>query len=87
MKLHILFGHRKESYEGEYAPEPLLCWSEHEVQENGEGFADEVERTLAARGKDFQRTQMFVVRVDEDTILRDMYELTELEGDLAKAPT
>lgn len=82
MKLHILFGHRKESYEGEFEPEPLLCWSESEVDENPEGFAEDVEKTLLERGKDFERTRMFTVRVNGEAIVRQMYEVPELEGEL-----
>ena len=82
MKLHILFGHRAERYPGEYAPEPLLCWSQCEIDDNPAGFEEDVERIVATQGKDFAVTRMFVVNVDEDQIVRRMREPSEINGEL-----
>ena len=80
MKLHVLFGHRKESYEGEYAPEPLLCWSEYEVEENTEGFEEALTDTLKQRGREFAATRVFIIHIDGDKIRRHLVEAPELTG-------
>lgn len=41
MKLHVLFGQRKERYTGEYAPEALACMSEYDHDDNPEYLAGE----------------------------------------------
>ena len=82
MKLHILFGHRAERYAGEYAPEPLICWSEHEVDENPEGFAKDIESTTAARNHEFAVIRLVNVNVDGDRIMRLMHEPPTVEGTL-----
>jgi hypothetical protein len=86
MKLHILFGHRPELYAGEHAPEPLLCWSEHEVEENPDGYEAEVKKTLAERGKDFAATRLFVVYVDDDAIVRALHERPALRAKVEPDP-
>lgn len=69
MDLLILFGQRKESYAGEYAPEPLACWSEYERDENPEGYAADIERKQAeAKVSGFISTRVVVVSVDQDAI-------------------
>lgn len=83
MKLHILFGHREERYEGEHAPEPLLCWSEHEIDENSERFQQEVKEVLETRGKEFAATRMFVIRVDADEIVKRLYAEPEIAGHIS----
>jgi hypothetical protein len=43
MDLHVLFMQRKERYEGEFGPEALTVWDEFSVDENPEGFDEDVE--------------------------------------------
>ena len=86
MMLHILFGHRKESYEGENAPEPLLCWSEFEVDDNPKGFNDAVLRTLQERASDFEVTRLILVHVDGDAILRILRDPPVIEGKVVHEP-
>lgn len=64
MKLHILFGFRAERYPGQYAPEPITCWSEYEVEDNPVGFKTDMELPRP----EFVRTRLFEVTVNEDEI-------------------
>lgn len=86
MNLHILFGHRKESYPGEHAPEPLLCWSEFEVDENPDGYDADVLRTLQERAIDFEVTRLILVRVDADAIGRLLREPPVIVGEIVRDP-
>jgi hypothetical protein len=86
MNLHILFGHRKESYEGEYTPEPLLCWSEFEVDDNPEGFDADVLKTLKERGTDFEVTRLILIRVNGDAITRILRQPPVLAGEVVPDP-
>lgn len=73
MKLHILFGQRKERYEGEHAPEALVCWDEYSVEENGEGFDEACVAARKSNGGEeaFAAFRVIDVTVDGDKI-RDM---------------
>lgn len=43
MKIHVLFMQRREDFDGEFPPEPILVWDEYSREENPEGFAIDVE--------------------------------------------
>ena len=85
MKLHILFGHRPELYAGEHAPEPLLCWSEYEVEDNPDGYEEAIKEALAERSKDFAATRLFIVHVDDDAIVRALHERPVLRAKVEPA--
>ena len=61
MKLHIIFGQRKCSYEGEYGPEALDVADEFTVEDN----PDWLEKRLKEhrRDKSFESVAVLVVRV------------------------
>lgn len=80
MNLHILFGQRKQSYAGEHAPEPLLCWSEYEIEENPEGFDQEVLEKTKKAESDFSAVRLIVVEVDQDKIARLLNEPPTVKG-------
>lgn len=44
MKIFVLFGHRKEKYDGEYAPEALACMDEVGYDENPGYLCDEYDK-------------------------------------------
>ncbi len=44
MIIHILFGQRKEQYEGQYAPEVLVAWDEFCIDENPDGWTKATEK-------------------------------------------
>lgn len=87
MKLFVLFGQRKESYSGEYAPEALLCWDEFCVEENPDGF----EEACAAAKKEAQkneivRTRLIEIKVDGDKIDKLLNGNPSIEGFISEAP-
>ncbi len=60
MKLLVLFGQRKESYDGEHAPEALACWTEYDAEGNPEGW-----EAAVAEGKKTYGSDMITYRVIE----------------------
>ena len=83
MKLHILFGQRKESYEGEHAPEALLCWDEYSVEGNPEGFDKEVEETKKACEPDsFMAMRVIEIEVSQDRIRKLLVDTPVVHGDI-----
>jgi hypothetical protein len=83
MYLHILFGQRKESYSGEYAPEALLCWTEYDIEENQAGFDRAVEIAQAEAKRDgFISTKMIQVQVNQAGIRALLLEPATIAGDI-----
>lgn len=68
MRLHVLFGQRIESHEGEYGPEVLACWDEFSVDENPDGFNDACDKARADYGRDMAAMRIIEVEVDQDKI-------------------
>lgn len=68
MKVHILFGVRKEDYPGQYGTEARLAWDEYCIEENPEGWAKAVEEERKLVGDDMQAMKVVVLDVDEDRI-------------------
>ena len=71
MKLHVLFGQREESYEGEYAPEALLCWDEFCVDDNPDGFDEECARYLQDHEGEFVASKVILIDIDGEKV-RDL---------------
>lgn len=67
MKLYILFGQRRQNYDGEYAPEVLLCWTEPDVDENPEGWESAVE-AAKVEATDFSATRVILVAVNGERV-------------------
>jgi len=84
MKLLILFGQRVQQYEGQYAPEALLCWDEYCVDENPDGWADavEAEKKKALDSKDFTAVRVIEVVVDGNKVYRLLNETPILKGEV-----
>lgn len=74
MKIHVLFGQRKENYTGEYGPEVLLAWDEFLVDENPDRFADEIEEQKKAHASDMLAMRLIVLEVDYDQIRKLLVE-------------
>lgn len=70
MDLHILFGQRKESYEGEHAPEVLLCWTEYDVEENGAGWDEACTKATEENAGHMHAIREIRVTCDGDQIRR-----------------
>src|ERR1700677_3385044 len=68
MDLHILFGQRKEQYDGEHTPEALLCWTEYDIEENAEGWDIAVAATKETNAANMMAMRVVRVAVDGDKI-------------------
>ena len=62
MKLHILFGQRKETYPGEYMPEALAVMDEYGQSDNP-GYLDG-EKTKALTSGEFENVVVVTVEVN-----------------------
>lgn len=83
MKLHVLFGQREEAYEGQYAPEALVCWDEFGIEENPEGFENDCDTYLEEHGDKFVTTKVIQIEVDGDEITRLLTDTPTIEGTIA----
>ncbi len=68
MILKALFGQRKCRYEGEYAPELLVCWDEYCIDENPTEFEKEIEQTKKDLKEDFTSFVVVDIVVDNNAI-------------------
>jgi hypothetical protein len=68
MRLYVLFGQRKEDYDGQYGPEALVCWDEFCVDENPDGFDEACEEYLAEHGDEFVATRVILIDIDGDKV-------------------
>lgn len=80
MDLYILFGQRKESYDGEYAPEALLCWTEYDVDGNGEGWETALAETKKANAAHMVAMRVVRVSVNQDKIRHLLLVPPKVEG-------
>lgn len=84
MDLFILFIQRKESYEGEYAPEALVVWDEFAMDENPEGFEEVCKKELVANGDQVMAHKVIRVRVDGDKIRKLLVGTSVLNGEIVE---
>lgn len=82
MKLFVLFGQRKQRYDGEFGPEALVCWDEFCVDENPGGFEEACACHIAARGGEFSSTRVIEIRVDGDKIAKLLNKNPVVEGEV-----
>lgn len=68
MKLRILFGQRKENYEGQYGPEAILCWDEFCIDENPAEFDKQVDTTIDSLKSDFSSFKIIDIEVNQEKI-------------------
>lgn len=66
MKLYVLFGQRKEDYEGQFGVEALYCASEYDMDENPEYLHKKKE--LQQRNEDFEALEIVTLEVNEAEI-------------------
>lgn len=83
MNLHILFAQRRQSYDGEHAPEALLCWTEFDVDENPDGFDEAVAE--AQKAPDFTAFRVILVKVDGDKIDRLLNRPPVIQGEIEES--
>lgn len=66
MKLHILFGQRKNQYEGQHAPEALEIADEYTMSDNGGWLKDK--HSCYEKTKEFSSLAIIVVKVPDHII-------------------
>lgn len=67
MKVPVLFGQRKERYEGEYAPECLAVMSETDDSDNPDYLRDE--KRKADESGEFERTEVITLVVSWNDVM------------------
>ena len=82
MKLHILFGQRKESYEGEFGPEVLTATDEFTLEENPDRWESELETTKRMNADEMQAMREIVVEVDGDKIRNLLLVTPKVKGEI-----
>lgn len=82
MILSILFGQRKQRFEGEYGPEALSYWDEFSIDENPEGFDQEVSEQKAQLAKEFESFLVIDIVVDQEHISKLLNKKPILNGDI-----
>lgn len=68
MILKVIFGQRKERYEGEFAPEALDVVTEFGYEENPDWLNDKLERLRKELKEDFKRFEIVDVEVSMKAI-------------------
>lgn len=68
MILKVLFIQRKESYEGQYAPEALCCVDEYAEEENPTWFQDQCKKELEVVKNDIISSKIIEIDIDQSKI-------------------
>jgi hypothetical protein len=84
MKLHILFGQRKQRHSGEFAPEVLDCWDEYSIDENHDGFIESIKNKKEIYGPSMENMRVIEVDVDSDIIYKLLNETPTVPGSITK---
>lgn len=71
MEIFVLVGHRKEAYEGQYAPEVLAAIDDVGNDDNPDYLRDEHQKQLAS--KDFSGLAIMTLRVPEQAVWQALY--------------
>ncbi len=79
MKLYILFGQRKESYYGEYAPEALEVIDEYCHDENPEYIKNKLEE-FSQETYQFESVKIIPVEVNQEVISRRLRDTDVIKG-------
>lgn len=75
MKLHILFGHRKEDFPGEYAPEALEVADELTMDVNPTWMAEKVDK--AKKDKTFASVVVVPIDIPMNEVMARLYPKSE----------
>jgi len=86
MDLRVLFMQRTERYEGQHAPEAVLCWDEYSIDENPEGFNEALEKAKKPFSKDEVAGFALVrISIDGDKVRAMCLEqIHKLEGEVSR---
>ena len=84
MTIHVLFGQRKCSYPGEYAPEPLAVSSDIIDDDNPDYMAGELEKAKASG--EYESVRIISFDVDADEIDRLLSISAKVEATIVEPP-
>lgn len=71
MKIHILFGHRKESYDGEHAPEALEVADEYTNEENPDWIL--CKAADAEKSQEWQTVKIVELEISQSALMSALY--------------
>ena len=81
MRLYIIFGLRKESYEGQHAPEALEVMDEYSYEENAEWLNNKLSSYKAE--DEFMNVEIVTVNISHDKLDKIMRKQdNEIEGEI-----
>jgi len=80
MKLYILFGQRKQRYEGEIAPEALEIMDEYSFDDNSSWIDDKLKEYQ--RTKEFEFLKILVIEINQEQFDRLFFEKEILKGNI-----
>ena len=80
MILKVLFIQRICSYDGEYAPEALVCVDEYSYSDNPAWFNNEVETQLETNKTDIYSHAIIDIEVDYDKIFSILNRNPKIQG-------
>lgn len=66
MKLYVLFGQRKETYEGQFAPEALDVIDEYSMEDNTEYMDKSLAQQMEKYGDHFEGMAWFPIVIEGD---------------------
>ena len=66
IEIYTLWGERK-GFEGSY-PELMVAWTEHQIDENAEGFDKACADEAASWGNDLASTRLVILKVDIEEV-------------------
>lgn len=79
MDLYILFGQRRERYEGQHAPEALEVIDEYVWEENGQWLRGRREERRANEGSEWAALKIIrVTGIDQDSLRRALLDTPEV---------
>jgi len=80
MELYVLFGHRREEYEGQHGVEALACTTEYEYDENPDYLNAKLKEYQGY--SDFEALAIVTLVVDEWKILEVLHKLTKVKAEI-----
>lgn len=80
MKLYVIFGQRKENYEGQYAPEALEVINEYANDDNPTWLGDKFREIQ--KQEDMKSVKIVTVVINNKNLSDIMNPKNELEGEI-----
>ena len=83
IRIHTLWGHRVDTYPGEFAPELMVAWDEWTYEDNVHGFNEACKKEIAAWGEDLVAHRHIILTVKRELIERQ-FMITEVTAEIAE---